>query len=346
MPVEDGPIRRFLTESEKTTNASGFTHGGLESVVARWFNAESGAAIDLHRQSSNTAAARLGHRLEIVPDTDAVTLFCADPVYQQMDINHATLADQSLLNLSAADANSLIASLNDQFTGDGLRFECDHPMRWYCQFDKPLSIDTISLTAATGRDVSLCRPTGSDARYWRSLLAEIEMILYSHPVNQQREARGELPVNSLWLWGGGSLPEPHQRAGSVYSDNFFTNSLASFNSVAVGTIADFSCDTAPALLVEHRLARAAATADVELRRRVIEELSQAVFAELAISPTKSGVFGKTAPVTLWCGGDTVRHLSERTAMQRWLQGLRKPAPFESFIESRAENSAVDDSFQC
>jgi len=30
------------------------------------------------------------------------------------------------------------------------------------------------------------------------------MFLHDHPVNTARQSRGELPVNGLWFWGGGS----------------------------------------------------------------------------------------------------------------------------------------------
>ncbi|MCB1639923.1 MAG: hypothetical protein KDI15_13865, partial [Thiothrix sp.] len=30
---------------------------------------------------------------------------------------------------------------------------------------------------------------------------ELQMLLHQHPVNQARERQGQLPVNSLWLWG-------------------------------------------------------------------------------------------------------------------------------------------------
>ncbi len=33
------------------------------------------------------------------------------------------------------------------------------------------------------------------------------MLLHTHPVNQQRVARGAPAINSLWLWGGGVLPQ-------------------------------------------------------------------------------------------------------------------------------------------
>jgi hypothetical protein len=35
----------------------------------------------------------------------------------------------------------------------------------------------------------------------------VQVILHQHPVNAERRARGLPPVNSLWLWGGGPLPQ-------------------------------------------------------------------------------------------------------------------------------------------
>jgi len=248
-----------------------------------------------------------------VPDLQMVQLtptevYCADPVYQQMDINHATLADQSLLNLTAEDSTAIIDTLNRQFSSDGLVFSSKHPLRWYCQFDKALAIETVSLSSATGRDVSLCRPGGADSRRWRTLLAEIEMILFSHPVNQQREARGELPINSLWLWGGGRLPDKVDKTGAVFTNNFYTSSYANHQGMQVLDISDFAANDRPVLVVDDRLATAAATADVELRKQVIGELADVVFAALNRS---HGVVKTGAPVSLWCGGDSVWHLPQR-----------------------------------
>jgi len=31
-------------------------------------------------------------------------------------------------------------------------------------------------------------------------------VLHAHPVNEAREARGELPINSIWFWGAGRAP--------------------------------------------------------------------------------------------------------------------------------------------
>src|SRR6185295_12749511 len=37
----------------------------------------------------------------------------------------------------------------------------------------------------------------------RRLQNEVQMLLYTHPLNDRREARGALPLNSFWLSGCG-----------------------------------------------------------------------------------------------------------------------------------------------
>jgi len=203
-----------------------------------------------------------------------------DPVYQQMDINHATLADQSLLNLDSDEATALLQTLNDQFADDGLRFESDHPLRWY------------------------------------------------------REARGELPVNSVWLWGEGQLPEKRDHSGNVYTGNFYTLTAAEHYGLAARPVADFSLDGRPTLLVDDRLAVAAATGDAELRAQVVGELSRCVFSVLDRSPglNKRGLMKRGVPVALWTGGDTFWHLPERISFGQWLKHNWRPQSYESFID--------------
>ena len=63
-------------------------------------------------------------------------------------------------------------------------------------------------------------PTGKDTGTHRNLVSEIEMALHEHEVNLAREAEGELPINSLWLWGGGTAPEKIKRVQPpLFSDD-------------------------------------------------------------------------------------------------------------------------------
>jgi hypothetical protein len=42
---------------------------------------------------------------------------------------------------------------------------------------------------------------------WRSLQNEAQMLFFSHPVNEAREATGKPMISGVWFWGGGVLPE-------------------------------------------------------------------------------------------------------------------------------------------
>ena len=48
-------------------------------------------------------------------------------------------------------------------------------------------------------------PTGPDARALRRLMAELQMLLHEHPVNQRRARAGAPEVNAIWLHGLGSV---------------------------------------------------------------------------------------------------------------------------------------------
>jgi hypothetical protein len=72
--------------------------------------------------------------------------------------------------------------------------------------------------AAVG-DLQTSLPTGPNGAVLRRLGAELEMWLHGHPINQQRSTRGELPLSTLWLWGGGpSQNIQSARAPSRQSD--------------------------------------------------------------------------------------------------------------------------------
>ena len=46
-----------------------------------------------------------------------------------------------------------------------------------------------------------------EARRWRVLASEAQIVLHNHPWNAARAAAGKPPVNALWFWGGGVFPD-------------------------------------------------------------------------------------------------------------------------------------------
>lgn len=126
---------------------------------------------------------------------------CADPV--SLQLQHAQVMVQPDVMLTPEEATALCANLNEHFAGMGLSFHAPHPRRWYARLDAVPQMVTSSLRQVAWRDAKFHQPQGTDALRWQRIATEMQMLLYAHPANQARAARGELVINSLWLWGGG-----------------------------------------------------------------------------------------------------------------------------------------------
>jgi len=151
----------------------------------------------------------------------------ADPVHLLAHRDRLTLLDPGALNPRAEEATELVALLNRHFSGDGLVFQAPHPARWYVRAPGAPRLATRELMQAAGRDIAGALPTGEDSLRWRRVLTEIQMLMHEHAVNQAREARGELPINSVWLWGGGKRPAvPGQHFTHAGGDNVLALALA------------------------------------------------------------------------------------------------------------------------
>lgn len=129
-----------------------------------------------------------------------------DPVYLQADRDRVFLLAHEELHLTRAQADALVASLNAHFKADGWHIHAPHPQRWYLRLEQPAAIRTTTLYEAFGHDVHRCLPVGEARSRWHTWLNECQMLLAEHPVNVEREAHAQMPVNSIWPWGGGRQP--------------------------------------------------------------------------------------------------------------------------------------------
>jgi hypothetical protein len=154
----------------------------------------------------------------------------ADPVHLQLQRDHFSLSYPVPLALTAMEAESLLETLNRHFQQDGLNFffgrtSSSHMGRWYLRLNEAPNIRTSLAMEVVGRDVTKFLPQGEHAAQWHHILNEMQMLLHEHPVNQAREANGELPVNSLWLSGGGVMLEKLMSDDKKNSKVIFTDNL-------------------------------------------------------------------------------------------------------------------------
>ena len=153
--------------------------------------------------------------------------FYADPVHLVLQRDYFSLAHPAPLLLEPSESEALLDSLNQHFGADDLYFFAGQSRRWYLRLSQTPEISTTLPAMAVGRDVRPFAPQGSGAARWNRLLNEMQMLLHEHPVNQQREARGELPVNSLWLSGGGVMPQQIKTGyQTIWADNTLVKGLA------------------------------------------------------------------------------------------------------------------------
>ncbi len=159
----------------------------------------------------------------------------ADPVHLRIGSSNARLFAGYALKLQADEAEPLLATLNAHFAADGLQFEAPAPDRWYLGLEQAIDLSTHSPAEVAGRNVDPFMPVGADARFWRTRLNEAQMLLHETEINNARERAGALPVNSIWLWGGGWTPRPGWAPEHVLAADVLTRGLARLVAAAGGT---------------------------------------------------------------------------------------------------------------
>ncbi len=180
------------------------------------------------------AVSMLGHGLAPGEDCWAHV----DPVNLQADMDRAILSDSQVLHIRPDEADRLVKQLNDHFAVDGLSFVMADENNWFIKLDN-CSLQTTPLHNAVGRNINHLMPSGEAAARWRPVLNEIQMLLHMSDVNQQREDRGMAPVNSLWLWGEGVLPERGDTdITHAYADDALTSGAAKLDQIKLSPLTD------------------------------------------------------------------------------------------------------------
>lgn len=150
----------------------------------------------------------------------------ADPVHVRLQREQVVLLPVSVRR---DEATALCASLNAHF--QDMEFFAPHPERWYVRMKQLPDISTVPISQAMGRNIHGNLPVGAQAGSWHQLFNEIQMLLFAHPLNEVRESRGEVPVNSVWFWGEGKEGVLRSEYASVSSDDVLVQMLSASSSV-------------------------------------------------------------------------------------------------------------------
>ncbi|OHC69698.1 MAG: hypothetical protein A3H93_09770 [Rhodocyclales bacterium RIFCSPLOWO2_02_FULL_63_24] len=151
---------------------------------------------------------------------DSGEWLCLDPVRLRFQERALVVDDPRQLRLDEAEAAALAVSLAPTLAHLG-QLEVISPQSWNLRLTTGAP-PFEPLPEAAGR-AAAALPLDAAYAPWRHAISEAQMLLHTHPVNQARETAGLPPVNSLWPWGGGRLPEFDNSAASSPHDIFWSD---------------------------------------------------------------------------------------------------------------------------
>ncbi len=129
-----------------------------------------------------------------------------NPCHLTVHADHIAMQDPARLGLMEAESRALLMAMQPYFLEDGLTLHWLQTDTWLVEGEALRGLATASLERVRGQPVDRWMPRQDAAKLVRRLQNEMQMLLYTHPINDARVARGAPMVNSFWLSGTGDLP--------------------------------------------------------------------------------------------------------------------------------------------
>jgi hypothetical protein len=142
------------------------------------------------------------------------------PCHWAVHADHVAMHDPRTLRLDAAESEALMQAMAPYFLEDGLTLHYVQADTWLVRGEVLRALPTASLERVRGQAVDAWLPRTPAARVIRRLQNEMQMLLYTHPINDARAARGVPAVNSFWLSGTRDLLDktPPAPAATVHDE--------------------------------------------------------------------------------------------------------------------------------
>lgn len=134
------------------------------------------------------------------------------PCHWRVATDHIRMAHPGELQLDGDDSRALLDAMAPYFAEDGITLEYQGPLRWLARAEIFRTLPSASLDRVAGRVIDAWMPRGDAGRSLRRLQQEMQMLLYTLPLNEARQRGGLLPVNSFWVSGNGALPAGYPAA--------------------------------------------------------------------------------------------------------------------------------------
>ena len=196
--ITDPGLRRWL--SRATVRCADERKELLQSVLE---------ALNLPYPDEGLAALRMWGQ---TGDRPTVWIAAADPIYLEPRLDHLCLHALQGVSMPSADLRVIFDYLQERLAGSERYGFARIGSCGYVRADQPMTTAREPSYVIDQRLPNEYMPSGDESGTYHSLRSEVEMALHDHEMNERRDALGLLPVNSLWLWGGGFAPQQETEA--------------------------------------------------------------------------------------------------------------------------------------
>ena len=131
----------------------------------------------------------------------------------QVAIDQVVLDDPDVVGITEAESLALLEAARPFFQEDGIAVRrSGTPGRWLARGELFRTLPTASVDRVAGQSIADWAPLSDALKPVRKLQNEMQMLLYTQRVNDDRVASGAQPINSFWLSGTGSVSKDFKEA--------------------------------------------------------------------------------------------------------------------------------------
>lgn len=151
------------------------------------------------------------------------------PCHWTVHADHVVMADPAHMAIGATDFGVLWGAMEPYFAEDGITLFAhapDHPTgSWLAHGAVFRDLPTASLDRVAGQKVDAWMPRQIQAKTLRRLQNEMQMLLYTHPLNDARAHHKLQSINSFWVSGTGTLSDVGVGTALTVHDALRTSAL-------------------------------------------------------------------------------------------------------------------------
>jgi hypothetical protein len=135
-------------------------------------------------------------------------------VHWQVGRDEIVLHPQLELHVTQAEHEAIERSIAPLLAEDGFTLYAQSAGSWHMSGADLAQLECATPERAAGRDMRSFAPKSvnttskTTARKWQRIANELQMLLYTHAVNDARAANSKLTLNAVWLSSCGALPKP------------------------------------------------------------------------------------------------------------------------------------------